>query len=67
MVRKILLDATFAVSLTGCSNGVTGYEVVGADSNPQSSANPQFVQAHCPSGKKVLGGGAAVVSQQAQN
>jgi hypothetical protein len=60
-----LLLAT--IGLAGCSRGFSGWEVVRAASDESPSANLKTVFANCPSGKKVLGGGAVVGYQQGNN
>jgi hypothetical protein len=69
MVRKTLFVVSLAVLLMGPDKGFTagftGWQVVRAasDSGTPGTA-PKTVFAKCPSGKKVLGGGAVIEYQQ---
>lgn len=67
MLRKMILRVALAVAaavLTGCASGFSGWEVVRAVSQQGLSTNSKTAFANCPSGKKVLGGGAVVGYQQ---
>ncbi len=67
MLRKMTLGVALAAAAamsTGCASGISGWEVVRAASQQGPSTSSKRVFANCPSGKKVLGGGAVVGYQQ---
>jgi len=67
MLRKMILGfalAVVAAGLTGCAKRFSGWEVVRGASQQGPSTDSKTVFVTCPSGKKVLGGGAVVGYQQ---
>ena len=60
MAKRIVFAVVFSTLLSGCSNGISGYEVQRNATSESNSPTPQTVFVNCSPGKKVLGGGAVV-------
>jgi len=67
MFRKMILGVLLVMGaslLTGCASSFTGWQVVRGASQQGAGTNARTVFVNCPSGKKILGGGAVVGYQQ---